>query len=88
MNNKFFVNDKLIKIPKKQNSKLEVFKIIYNQLENKEYTEMEINEELKKYFDDYALLRRYMIDLKFLKRDKYGKKYCKVEIKSWVDVIC
>lgn len=82
MNNKFFVNDKLIKIPKKQNSKLEVFKIIYNQLENKEYTEMEINEELKKYFDDYALLRRYMIDLKFLKRDKYGKKYCKVEIKS------
>lgn len=47
MNNKFFVNDKLIKIPKKQNSKLEVFKIIYNQLENKEYTEMEINEELK-----------------------------------------
>lgn len=82
MNNKFFINDKLIKIPKKQNSKLEVFKIIYNQLENKEYTEMEINEELKKYFDDYALLRRYMIDLKFLKRDKYGKKYCKVEIKS------
>lgn len=82
MNNKFFVNDKLIKIPKKQNSKLEVLKIIYNQLENKEYTEMEINEELKKYFDDYALLRRYMIDLKFLKRDKYGKKYCKVEIKS------
>lgn len=82
MNNKFFVNDKLIKIPKKQNSKLEVFKIIYNRLENKEYTEMEINEELKKYFDDYALLRRYMIDLKFLKRDKYGKKYCKVEIKS------
>lgn len=79
MNNKFFVNDKLIKIPKKQNSKLEVFKIIYNQLENKEYTEMEINEELKKYFDDYALLRRYMIDLKFLKRDKYGKKYCKVK---------
>ncbi|WP_288771245.1 DUF2087 domain-containing protein [uncultured Sneathia sp.] len=81
MNNKFFVNDKLIKIPKKQNSKLEVFKIIYNKLENKEYTEMEINEELKKYFDDYALLRRYMIDLKFLKRDKYGKKYCKVKIK-------
>lgn len=82
MNNKFFVNDKLIKIPKKQNSKLEVFKIIYNQLENKEYTEMEINEELKKYFYDYALLRRYMIDLKILSRDKYGKKYCKVKIKS------
>lgn len=81
MNNKFFINDKLIKIPKKQNSKLEVFKIIYNQLENKEYTEMEINEELKKYFDDYALLRRYMIDFKFLNRDKYGKKYCKVKIK-------
>lgn len=81
MNNKFFINDKLIKIPKKQNSKLEVFKIIYNQLENKEYTEMEINEELKKYFDDYALLRRYMIDFNFLSRDKYGKKYCKVKIK-------
>lgn len=79
MNNNFFVNGKLIKIPKKHNVKLEVFKIIYDKLEDKIFTELELNEELKKYFDDYSLLRRYLVDYKFLCRDKYGLIYSKAK---------
>ncbi|SQA12797.1 Uncharacterized protein conserved in bacteria (DUF2087) [Streptobacillus moniliformis] len=44
----------------------------------REYTEKEINEILKEYFDDYAVLRRYLIDFKYLKEirmEKFMKKY-------------
>lgn len=80
MIDKFFKNGRLIKIPKKYEAKLEVFEFFFNKFEyEKEYTEKEINEILKNYFDDYVMLRRYLIDFKYLVRDKYGKKYFKNE---------
>ncbi|WP_415669336.1 DUF2087 domain-containing protein [Streptobacillus ratti] len=40
-----------------------------------------INEILKEYFEDYVLLRRYLVDFKYLSRDKNGKIYKKVDNK-------
>ena len=42
------------------------------------YAEKEINEILKPIYEDYVMLRRYLIDLKVLKRDAYGKQYEKI----------
>ncbi|WP_066899782.1 DUF2087 domain-containing protein [Streptobacillus notomytis] len=79
MINKFFKNEKLIKIPKKHEAKLEVFEFFHSKFEyNKEYSEKDVNEILKEYFDDYAVLRRYLVDFKYLKRDKNGKIYEKM----------
>ena len=44
--------------------------------ENKKYSEAEVNEILKPVYDDFVLLRRYLIDYKFLMREKDGSSYC------------
>lgn len=43
--------------------------------ENKKYSEVEVNEILKPVYDDFVLLRRYLIDYKFLTREKDGSCY-------------
>ncbi len=39
------------------------------------YTEKEVNAVLKRFYDDYALLRRYLVDYGFLDRTVDGSKY-------------
>jgi hypothetical protein len=46
-----------------------------------EYSEPELNEMLKAYLDDFALVRRTLVDMGHLQRDPYGKVYKRV-IKS------
>lgn len=43
--------------------------------ENKKYSEVEVNEILRPVYDDFVLLRRYLIDYKFLTREKDGSCY-------------
>ncbi len=43
-----------------------------------EYSEPELNEILKAYLDDFALVRRTLVDMGFLERDRYGKSYRRV----------
>jgi len=75
---KYFKDDKLIMIPKKQTVKLEIFSFFHNLFEeNKSYTEQEINNIIKKYYDDYAIIRRYLVDYKFIARDQFGQVYNK-----------
>ena len=40
-----------------------------------EFTEKELNEEINEIYPDYSLIRRYLVDYKFLERDNYGKMY-------------
>ena len=40
-----------------------------------EFTEKELNEAIKDIYPDYSLIRRYLVDYKFLERDNYGKMY-------------
>ncbi len=74
---KFFKNDKLMMIPKKEKNKLLVLQIVLEMLKAKslEFTEKELNEAIKEIYPDYSLIRRYLVDYKFLERDNYGRMY-------------
>jgi hypothetical protein len=43
-----------------------------------EYSEPELNEILKAYLDDFALVRRTLVDMGYLERDRYGRTYRRV----------
>ena len=74
---KYFKNDKLMMIPKKEKNKLLVLQIVLEMLKAKslEFTEKELNEAIKEIYPDYSLIRRYLVDYKFLERDNYGRMY-------------
>ena len=74
---KYFKNDKLMMIPKKEKNKLLVLQIVLEMLKEKslEFTEKELNEAIKEIYPDYSLIRRYLVDYKFLERDNYGRMY-------------
>ena len=74
---KYFKNDKLMMIPKKEKNKLLVLQIVLEMLKAKslEFTEKELNEAIKEVYPDYSLIRRYLVDYKFLERDNYGRMY-------------
>ena len=74
---KYFKNDKLTMIPKKEKNKLLVLQIVLEMLKAKslEFTERELNEAIKEIYSDYSLIRRYLVDYKFLERDNYGRMY-------------
>ena len=74
---KYFKNDKLMMIPKKEKNKLLVLRIVLERLKAKslEFTEKELNEAIKEIYSDYSLIRRYLVDYKFLERDNYGRIY-------------
>lgn len=74
---KYFKNDKLMTIPKKEKNKLLVLQIVLEMLKAKslEFTEKELNEAINEIYSDYSLIRRYLVDYKFLERDNYGKMY-------------
>ena len=81
---KYFKNDKLMMIPKKEKNKLLVLQIVLEMLKAKslEFTEKELNEAIKEIYSDYSLIRRYLVDYKFLERDNYGRMYKIVEEKD------
>ena len=64
-------------IPKKEKNKLLVLQIVLEMLKAKslEFTEKELNEAIKEIYSDYSLIRRYLVDYKFLERDNYGRIY-------------
>lgn len=79
---KYFRDGRLQVIPKKEKNKLELF-AFFSTLFNLEtdYSESEVNEIIVDYYDDYSIIRRYLVDYGFLERDLYGKIYKRVETK-------
>lgn len=76
----FFKNGKLIVIPRKKKAKEELFHILASKFQyDKSYDEKEVNNILVKTYNDYALLRRYLVDTGYLKRDLYGKHYWRIK---------
>ena len=69
---KYFKNDKLMMIPKKEKNKLLVLQLVLEMLKEKS---LELNEAIKEIYPDYSLIRRYLVDYKFLERDNYGRMY-------------
>lgn len=66
---RYFKNGQLTVIPKKEKNKLEVLNELIELFEkNKQYNEKEINDILKNVYSDFAILRRYLVDYKYLNR--------------------
>ncbi len=76
---RFLDDDGKIKIwPSKKDVKIEILKYLSSNFEyDKFYTEKEVNAIIDENhtFNDYFLLRRGMVDYKFLSRTKDGAKY-------------
>ncbi|HFI0634755.1 TPA: DUF2087 domain-containing protein [Streptococcus suis] len=74
---KFFRDGKLLVIPKKLKSKQVLFTYLQEELAKKgsTFTEKEVSAFLAEIYDDYAILRRYLVDYGYLSRDQYGLEY-------------
>lgn len=67
---------KLKSFPKKEKKKVVILSKIAEQFEcGKHYTEKELNGILKKIFDDYVVIRRYLVDYGFMERTDDCKEY-------------
>lgn len=75
-----FTNDegKITTWPSKKDSKIELLKYLITKFQaNKEYKEKEVNSIINNWhtFNDYFLLRRSLVDYKFINRTRDGSKY-------------
>ncbi|MFE0565820.1 DUF2087 domain-containing protein [Priestia megaterium] len=79
--NIYFKEERLIQIPKKEKKRVIILLYISRKFQkNTYYTEKEVNEILKSVFEDFVMIRRYLIDYKLLNRNKEGTKYWVVNI--------
>ena len=84
-------NSKVKSWPSKKELKIEVLKYIATKFEQgRSYTEKEVNIIIENWhtFGDYFLLRRGLIDYKFLSRTRDGSKYWKEELSESFDYSC
>jgi hypothetical protein len=65
----FIVDGRLVKIPESHSKREVVLRWILDQLEDRRYREREISEILGRYHDDYATLRRELINHRMMKRE-------------------
>ncbi|PUB02494.1 DUF2087 domain-containing protein [Paenisporosarcina sp. OV554] len=70
------VSGRLKKFPPKEKQRLIVLREITKRFENDAiYTEKEMNQLLNEIYDDYVLIRRYLIEYGFLDRKSDGSQY-------------
>ncbi|MBU1142665.1 MAG: DUF2087 domain-containing protein [Firmicutes bacterium] len=63
-------------IPAKEKKKYIILCMVVHFFEaNKKYSEKEVNLILKPMFEDYVMIRRYLVDYHFLDRTTDGKEY-------------
>ena len=65
----FVVDGRLVKIPESHAKREVVLRWVLDQLEDKRYREREISDILKRYHEDYATLRRELINHQMMKRE-------------------
>lgn len=73
---KYMKDNIIVQIPKKNKDRLILLSYVTSMFEpGIDYAESEINLILKSVYKDYALLRRYLIDFRFMERSNDGKSY-------------
>lgn len=74
---KIFPRRQAYRFSKKLKSKQDLFAYLQEELAKKgsTFTEKEINAFLAEIYDDFAILRRYLVDYGYLSRDQYGLEY-------------
>ena len=65
----FVADGRIKKIPESHTKREVVLRWVLDQLEDRRYREREISDILKRYFDDYATLRRELINHRLMKRE-------------------
>ena len=66
--------------PSKEKKKITVLRRIVTIFEkSKAYTELEVNAKLKEVYDDFATIRRYLIEYGFMQRSMDGKQYTRCQ---------
>jgi predicted transcriptional regulator len=72
----YTVNGRLSRLPGKQKKLLVILRWLATKFEpGRTYTEAEVNAVIKTAHDDYAGLRRDLVDMGFLRRERGGGKY-------------
>lgn len=72
----YIVNDRIIKIPRAEKKKIVILQYLLQKFQqNKRYSEKEVNEIIKSMHEDYAALRRYLIQYGFMDREDNGSAY-------------
>ena len=80
-------NSRLKIIPHKNKDKIEILNLVIDHFEsNVFYSESEVNRMLKGVYDDFPLLRRYLVDFNFLCRDMNGYAYWKNNYYEVLDI--
>jgi len=70
------INGRLLKFPPKEKQRLIILREITGLFEkDRIYPEKEINQILEAIYDDYVLIRRYLIEYGFLERKSDGSQY-------------
>ncbi|PYZ97396.1 transcriptional regulator [Alteribacter lacisalsi] len=70
------VSGKIKQFPRKEKRKIVILKYLTRKFDpSATYTEKEVSELLEKYYDDFATLRRYLIEYGFMKRNQDGSRY-------------
>ncbi|MEH7225710.1 DUF2087 domain-containing protein [Bacillus sp. JJ1566] len=70
------INGRLLKFPPKEKQRLIILREITRRFETDMiYTEKEINQVIRDMYDDYVLIRRYLISYGFLERKADGSQY-------------
>lgn len=73
---KFFDDGKLTRFPSKEKQRLVILREVLERFQpEKRYKEKEVNDLLSQVYEDYALLRRYLIDYGFIDRTPDGSMY-------------
>ena len=68
---RYFRGEKLIRLPKLREKRAIVLDFLAQSFEpGARYPEREVNRILSRFHDDYAMLRRYMVDEGFMERDR------------------
>ena len=65
----FILDGRIKKMPESHTKRQVVLQWVVDQLEDRRYREREISEILKRHFDDYATLRRELINHRLMKRE-------------------
>lgn len=66
-------------IPRKEKKKIVLLSELVKNFETEQdYTEKEVNEVVSQMFNDYASVRRYLVEDGFLSRTEDGQRYWKV----------
>jgi hypothetical protein len=74
----YFENGRLKQIPTRRKKLMVVLRWLATLFEaDVLYSEQQVNEVITPYYDDYATLRRDLVDFKFLRRERDGTTYWK-----------